>query len=535
MSASIQRQPSSSPTTMTLTYTLTKAAAAYHVSASGPCGSASSEVSASIAAEIHSAPPTQAGSRLFEALSSGGIGACLQAHRLQARQAGNLLRLCFRIARDAEMRALPFESLCDAASAERLALATEVTIVRDEIDVPDARALEFSAPLRVLMAIAEPNDAPAFGGAQIAAAFAASLAQGSNVQMTRVDAASERAIEAALRAGPWHVIHFVGNGNSRAAARYGTLNLLGSDGRTRAINGQNFAKMCAKHSSLNLVVLQSVQSRPVAHDFDIVTQELRNAGMPAVVWLPHLGAVEASAAFVRELYGSLAAGERLDVAMTQARRALASGGSMPAHLDPGYWRMPVLFAAEKSLARVAEAAHAPVSAPPRAIEPHASHAFAVADEELRTRELKIALRRKRDAGQFDTFMCHNVADKPVVKEIGLRLRDQGLLPWLDEWELRPGMPWQRLLEEQIGSIRSAVVFVGRDGIGPWQRQELDGFLREFAQRHCPVIPVMLPGAPLEPRLPRFLEGMTWVDFRVSAPDPMARLVWGITGHAPEIE
>ena len=112
--------------------------------------------------------------------------------------------------------------------------------------------------------------------------------------------------------------------------------------------------------------------------------------------------------------------------------------------------------------------------------------------------------------------------------------DQGIVPWLDEWELRPGVPWQRLLEEQIAKIKSAAVFVGREGIGPWQRQELDGFLREFATRNCPVIPVLLPGAPVQPSLPRFLMGMTWVDFRVSQPDPLARLIWGITGKRPEI-
>jgi hypothetical protein len=28
--------------------------------------------------------------------------------------------------------------------------------------------------------------------------------------------------------------------------------------------------------------------------------------------------------------------------------------------------------------------------------------------------------------------------------------------------------------------------------------------------------------------------MTWVDFRVSQPNPLARLIWGITGKRPGI-
>jgi hypothetical protein len=48
------------------------------------------------------------------------------------------------------------------------------------------------------------------------------------------------------------------------------------------------------------------------------------------------------------------------------------------------------------------------------------------------------------------------------------------------------------------------------------------------RRGCPVIPVILADAPGQPQLPIFLRGMTWVDFRKSDPDPMKRLIWGVT-------
>jgi hypothetical protein len=146
---------------------------------------------------------------------------------------------------------------------------------------------------------------------------------------------------------------------------------------------------------------------------------------------------------------------------------------------------------------------------------------------------QIECERKRAAGQFDVFLCHNWADKPAVKRIARQLQDAGVLPWLDEWELPPGQPWQPLLEEQLEHIKSAAVFVGAAGVGPWQEQEIHGFLREFVSRTCPVIPVLLPDAPQAPELPRFLRAMTWVDFRTNDPDPMKRLVWGITGRRPE--
>ena len=143
------------------------------------------------------------------------------------------------------------------------------------------------------------------------------------------------------------------------------------------------------------------------------------------------------------------------------------------------------------------------------------------------------LQDKRARGAFDVFLCHNSADKSAVKKIGEHLKRFGLLPWLDVWELPPGQPWQELLEKQIGSIRSAAVFVGPDGIGPWQNMEMRAFLSEFVDRKIPVIPVLLPECGEAPSLPIFLRTFTWVDFRKEYPNPYRQLVWGITGQRPE--
>ena len=142
---------------------------------------------------------------------------------------------------------------------------------------------------------------------------------------------------------------------------------------------------------------------------------------------------------------------------------------------------------------------------------------------------QLLLQEKIDAGNFDVFLCHNNKDKLAVKQMGERLKTLGILPWLDQWELQPGLPWQPILESQIERIKAAAVFVGKDGIGPWQEQEVAAFLREFVNRGCPVIPVLLEYAPAEPKLPLFLRGFTWVDFRKQEPDPWKQLLWGVTG------
>ncbi|GAK59634.1 GUN4 domain protein [Candidatus Vecturithrix granuli] len=135
--------------------------------------------------------------------------------------------------------------------------------------------------------------------------------------------------------------------------------------------------------------------------------------------------------------------------------------------------------------------------------------------------------------EFDVFLCHNSIDKPAIKDIARRLKKEGIRPWLDEWELRPGLMWQIELDKQIEHIQSAAVFVGQGGLGPWQDQEIYAVLRQFVKRGCPVIPVILPDCEQVPKLPPFLEGMMWVDFRKDDPDPFDVLIWSITGLKPE--
>ncbi|WP_298911526.1 GUN4 domain-containing protein [uncultured Nostoc sp.] len=137
-----------------------------------------------------------------------------------------------------------------------------------------------------------------------------------------------------------------------------------------------------------------------------------------------------------------------------------------------------------------------------------------------------------DEDQYDVFLCHNSKDKPEVIEIAHELTRQGIKPWLDKWALRPGLAWQSLLEEQIENIKSAAVFVGSSGLGPWQSQEMRAFLNEFVERNCPVIPVLLGNTPQQPKLSIFLRGHTWVDFRTDT-EAMENLIWGITGKPPE--
>ncbi len=84
----------------------------------------------------------------------------------------------------------------------------------------------------------------------------------------------------------------------------------------------------------------------------------------------------------------------------------------------------------------------------------------------------------------------------------------------------------------MAQLKAVAVFVGQNGIGKWQRLEISIFLQEFVAHQIPVIPVFLADAPQETDLLKFLKLFTWVDFRLTDPDPMAQLIRGITQPQP---
>jgi hypothetical protein len=133
---------------------------------------------------------------------------------------------------------------------------------------------------------------------------------------------------------------------------------------------------------------------------------------------------------------------------------------------------------------------------------------------------------------FDVFMCHNSEDKPAVLEIAQKLSQKNIKPWLDKKDIRSGSFWHTGIGQQIETVKSAAVFVGQHGVGPWQKWEIIALLEEFDNRGCLVIPVILASDPPKPvALPWSLKGLHCVDFRTDS-QPLQRLIWGITDQKP---
>lgn len=134
---------------------------------------------------------------------------------------------------------------------------------------------------------------------------------------------------------------------------------------------------------------------------------------------------------------------------------------------------------------------------------------------------------------FDVFLSHNSSDKPTVRALKQALDERGLRCWLDEEQLRPGLPWQDLLRQGIEDSDSIAVCVAADGLGPWEDEEIQATLRLAVKNGRLIIPVLLPGVPAAPELPKFLGNRIWVDLREGLnPEGIATFTWGITGNKP---
>ena len=376
-----------------------------------------------------------------------------------------------------------------------------------------------TSPLRVLCVIANPSDLSRFDDAsswqEIVNALQPLVSNGS-VMLERLAEPTDGGLKRSLAQGQWHAVHFLAHGQSRSAANYGTIAVLSSEGKARNLTAAYLAGLIAGTASVKLVVLQACDRNS---SFEVVADAVTAQSTAAVVIASQL-AGKIRQIFVSKLYAATLAG--------------LGAGALEAELKVAMGDDSVRVVARDAASPIMAAA-APGTAKPPVVAAPVAPAFQAQEQQVPALAESVQqqeLKRKRALSQFDVFLCHNSADKPAVKRIAELLKQAGVLPWLDVWELPPGQPWQPLLEQQIDNIKAAAVFVGSAGLGPWQEQEMYGFLEEFVKRKVPVIPVLLSDAPAAPKLPIFLRAMTWVDFRADDPDPMEQLVWGITGRRP---
>ena len=104
------------------------------------------------------------------------------------------------------------------------------------------------------------------------------------------------------------------------------------------------------------------------------------------------------------------------------------------------------------------------------------------------------------------FLCHASQDKPVVRDIYLRLKSETWIdPWLDEEKLLPGQDWNLEIEKAVESSDAVIVCVSNTSVAKegYVQKELRQVLNialEKLEGAIFILPVKLDDCPLPRQL-----------------------------------
>lgn len=301
------------------------------------------------------AAPEEVGAALFDALFSDRIlETFLESwgHVQARRDCGLRIRLMLdpSLPGLASICALPWELLYRRRTREFLSRSVLSPVVRyldtqsPWLETPAATARR----LRVLVAMASPRGCAELDLArerrQIESAWASRWARVSFLKRATISGLQER-----LRSESFQVLHFMGHGDFDPITGEGRLLFEDGDREASPVSGELLAEACRESRDLQLFFLNACDTArlPRRHGQDPYTgvaSAMVLRGAPAVVAMQFPITDEAAIIFSGALYGALAAGDPVDTAVAEGRRAvyLASQSSSPA-CGPLEWAIPVLF------------------------------------------------------------------------------------------------------------------------------------------------------------------------------------------------
>jgi ligand-binding sensor domain-containing protein len=282
------------------------------------------------------------GGRLFEALFAGEVRGCLRSSLDAAEREGRGLRIRLRLADAPELADVPWEYLYSPALNRFFALSNATPLVR-YLDFPGRIApLPVKPPLRLLAVIASPRDYPSLDADEEWKRLRSALSELEDaglLALERLEPPTLSALQRRLRAGPCHILHFIGHGAFDDAAQDGLLVLEDEDGGGRIVSGQDLGVLLHDHHPMRLVVLNSCEGARTSRTdpFAGTAQSLVQQGMPAVLAMQFEISDAAAVVLSHEFYAALAAGYPVDASLAEARKAVFTNAS------GAEWGTPVLY------------------------------------------------------------------------------------------------------------------------------------------------------------------------------------------------
>lgn len=252
------------------------------------------------------------------------------------------LRLRLSVDSAGPLAALPWELLADP-TRDFLALSRTTPVTRYTKQLTTRPPVPVILPLRVLVMISAPRDFPALNvedeWLRLNDATAALQALGL-LRLERLEQATLIALQRRLRAEDYHVFHYIGHSAYTESIETGVLALENEDdARAQLVAGAALARELSEETTIRLVVLNSCQSgqSDYANPFSGIASSLVTRGIPAVVAMQYPISDGAATVFAEEFYRTLADTMPIDMAVSEARRAIAN------RLHNLEWATPALY------------------------------------------------------------------------------------------------------------------------------------------------------------------------------------------------
>ena len=273
------------------------------------------------------------GEKLYESLFTSHIQACLDGSlRTVDPQRRKGLRFLINTTEAPELARLPWEFLYSPDQDDFLFSDQMKPVIRWlDVDQPPP-TLAVDPPLRLLMAIASPQDRPDLSvGEEITHLDDAlsDLVEEGRVEVMRLEHTTlERLDDALLRNKP-HVLHFIGHGDFVDDDGVVVLETKTPSRGSDPITGRRLGVLLRNYlGSLRFVFLNSCLGAAVSlrDPFGGVAQSLIRRGIPAVIAMQFPIPDRVAVSLARHFYRYLAAGLPVDAALTSARAFLFARG-----------------------------------------------------------------------------------------------------------------------------------------------------------------------------------------------------------------
>ena len=159
------------------------------------------------------------------------------------------------------------------------------------------------------------------------------------LQVDRIDQATLPVLQQKLRQNNYHVFHFIGHGTFDEETKLGALVFETNDGSGQMVDSRQLSTMLYDEKTLRLVVLNACQGGQTwaNNPFGGVAQGLVQQSIPAVVAMQFSVTDQAAIAFSQGFYGALADFSPIDMAVSEARKAMFFAGNAVE------WGTPVLY------------------------------------------------------------------------------------------------------------------------------------------------------------------------------------------------